>query len=213
MNRKTKKSKTENQIGKRERIMNAMQELLTNDSSQNISVNDIAKKAGIGKGSIYYYFASKNDILDAIIERAYSRVLDEGQRLAQTSQINAIQKMEIIHRACMDSTIELHKQEAYCSLREQQEDALIHQKFARVIISRLKPILTDIIRQGIAEGSMHCDYPEETAQIILTELTIILGNNLLPVSRNEIVDLLKAFSTMQEASMGITPGSLHFLLR
>ena len=113
----------------------------------------------------------------------------------------------------MDSTIELHKQEAYCSLREQQEDALIHQKFARVIISRLKPILTDIIRQGIAEGSMHCDYPEETAQIILTELTIILGNNLLPVSRNEIVDLLKAFSTMQEASMGITPGSLHFLLR
>ena len=60
MNRKTKKSKTENQIGKRERIMNAMQELLTNDSSQNISVNDIAKKARIGKGSIYYYFASKN---------------------------------------------------------------------------------------------------------------------------------------------------------
>ena len=60
---------------------------------------------------------------------------------------------------------------------------------------------------------MHCDYPEETAQIILTELTIILGNNLLPVSREEIVELLKAFSTMQEASMGITPGSLHFLLK
>ena len=31
----------------------------------------ILPKAGIGKGSIYYYFSSKNDIIDAVIERNY----------------------------------------------------------------------------------------------------------------------------------------------
>ena len=55
---------------KRERILDAMQELMRTASAQAISVSDIAQKAGIGKGSIYYYFPSKNNIIDAVIERS-----------------------------------------------------------------------------------------------------------------------------------------------
>ena len=47
------------------------------NSAQSISVSDIAKKAGIGKGSIYYYFQSKNDILEAMMERSYSIVIEK----------------------------------------------------------------------------------------------------------------------------------------
>ena len=67
---------------KKEMILDAMQELMGSANVQAISVSDIAQKAGIGKGSIYYYFSSKNDIIDAVIERNYSRVLDEGRELA-----------------------------------------------------------------------------------------------------------------------------------
>ena len=55
---------------KRERILDAMQELMRTASAQAISVSDIAQKAGIGKGSIYYYFPSKNNNIDAVIERS-----------------------------------------------------------------------------------------------------------------------------------------------
>ena len=64
---------------KKDMILDAMQELMGSANVQAISVSDIAQKAGIGKGSIYYYFSSKNDIIDAVIERNYSRVLDEGR--------------------------------------------------------------------------------------------------------------------------------------
>ena len=67
---------------KKDMILDAMQELMGSANVQAISVSDIAQKAGIGKGSIYYYFSSKNDIIDAVIERNYSRVLDEGRELA-----------------------------------------------------------------------------------------------------------------------------------
>ena len=66
---------------KKDMILDAMQELMGSANVQAISVSDIAQKAGIGKGSIYYYFSSKNDIIDAVIERNYSRVLDEGREL------------------------------------------------------------------------------------------------------------------------------------
>ena len=70
---------------KKDMILDAMQELMGSANVQAISVSDIAQKAGIGQGSIYYYFPSKNNIIDAVIERSYSRVLDEGRELAASS--------------------------------------------------------------------------------------------------------------------------------
>lgn len=198
---------------KREMILDAMQELMGAENAQAISVSDIAQKAGIGKGSIYYYFPSKNDIIDAVIERSYSRVLDAGKELAATSNIDAFQKMEIIYHACLDSSTELRRQEAIGTFSEQQESAFIHQKFARIIITKLKPILADIIRQGMAEGTIRCEYPDETAQIVLTVLTITLDNHLIPAEPEEIGRILTAFTQMQEKSMDIPAHTLQFLMR
>ena len=198
---------------KREQILDAMQELMGSPNAQAISVSDIAQKAGIGKGSIYYYFSSKNDIIDAVIERSYSRVLDAGKELAASSHMDAFKKMELIYHACLDSSTELRRQEAIGTFNEQQESAFIHQKFARIIITRLKPILTDIIRQGMEEGTIHCEYPEETAQIVLTVLTITLDNNLIPADQDQIGRILTAFTQMQGKSMDIPAHTLEFVLR
>ena len=47
---------------KKDMILDAMQRLMNQNSAQSISVSDVAKEAGIGKGSIYYYFKSKEEI-------------------------------------------------------------------------------------------------------------------------------------------------------
>lgn len=198
---------------KRELILDAMQELMGSSSVQAISVSDIAQKAGIGKGSIYYYFSSKNDIIDGVIERNYSRVLDEGRELAASPHLDAFQKLEIIYHACLDSSMELRRREEIRTFNEQQESAFIHQKFSRIIITKLKPILADIIRQGVREGSIQCNYPEETAQIVLTVLTITLDNHLIPLDEGEIGRILTAFTEMQEKGMGIPSHTLQFLMR
>ena len=197
---------------KQELILDAMQELMNTSNAQAISVNDIAQKAGIGKGSIYYYFSSKNDIIEGVIQRNYSRVLDAGRKLAASPALDAFQKMEIIYHACLDSSMELRRQESMGTFSEQRESALIHQKFTRILVTRLRPILADILRQGMAEGTIHCDYPEETAQIVLTVLTTTLDNNLIPIEQEQIRRILTAFTQMQEKSMGIPEHTLEFIL-
>lgn len=196
---------------KRDLILDAMQELMNGSSAQAISVSDIAQKAGIGKGSIYYYFSSKNDIIEAVIERSYSRAIESARELAASGGMSAFQKMEIIYRACLESSSELKRQEQSATFNEMQQSALIHQRFLRILITRLKPILADIIRQGIKEGSLRCSYPDEIAQIVLIVLTVTLDNNLAPLSEPEIRRLLEAFALMQEKSMGIDPHLLDFL--
>lgn len=152
-------------------------------------------------------------IIDAVIERNYSRVLDEGRELAASSHLDAFKKLEIIYHACLDSSMELRRREEIHTFNEQLESAFIHQKFSRIIITKLKPILADIIRQGVREGSIQCSFPEETAQIVLTVLTITLDNHLIPSDDEEIARILSAFTEMQEKGMGIPSHTLRFLMR
>ena len=65
------------------KILDALQELLDNKDIHSISVSEIAQKAGIGKGSIYYYFPSKDAILDALVERNYEKPLETAKELAK----------------------------------------------------------------------------------------------------------------------------------
>lgn len=53
----------------RESIINATKELFCDKSISEISLAEISKKAGISKGTLYYYYKSKNDILFDITDQ------------------------------------------------------------------------------------------------------------------------------------------------
>ena len=195
---------------KRDIILDAMQKLMTQNSAQAISVSDIAKEAGIGKGSIYYYFKSKEDILEAVIERSYSDAVQKAKELVETSELDALTKMEVIFRTCRESSLELLRQEAN-NFFELQQSALMHQQFIRIMVKNLKPILADIIRQGNMEGSIYCKSPEEVSEIVLILLTIKLDRQLSGTSAAQTSKTLDVFAYMLEKSFSIEKGKLSYL--
>lgn len=195
---------------KRDLILDAMQKLMSQTSTQAISVSDIAKEAGIGKGSIYYYFKSKENILEAVIERTYSEAIQKSKMLLQTPDMDALTKMEIIFRTCRDSSIELYRQESNNFL-ELQQSAFLHQQFIIIMIRKLRPILADIIRQGNEEGSIFCKSPDEISEIVLIILTIKLDNYYTEDNKEQIQKTLDVFSYMLETSFHIEKGRLDYL--
>lgn len=56
---------------KRNRILDVAIELFSTKGFENVSVSEIAKKAGVGKGTVYVYFPSKVDILKEAFLRVY----------------------------------------------------------------------------------------------------------------------------------------------
>ena len=195
---------------KKDMILDAMQRLMNQNSAQSISVSDVAKEAGIGKGSIYYYFKSKEEILEAVIERSYSAAIEKAKNLLEAPDMDALTKMEIIFRTCRESSMELLRQESNNFL-ELQQSALLHQQYIRIMVRNLRPILSDIIRQGNREGSMHCKSPEEVSEIVLIILTIKLDNHLTRDSREHTRKTLDVFSYMLETSFHIEKGKLDYL--
>ena len=192
-------------------ILDALQTLLAKKELQTISVSEIAQTAGIGKGSIYYYFPSKSAILEALIERNYQPSVRTARRLARQPEVSPFTRMAQIFQACRDSSRNFLSQGNQVSQLDERELSFLHQKYLKHLITELKPDLTEIIRQGIERGEIHFDYPAALSEIVLIVLTIKLDNTLLPSSKEEIEETIQGLISLLEKGTGNPAGSLNFL--
>lgn len=193
------------------KILDALQDLLQNKTLQTISVSEIAHTAGIGKGSIYYYFPSKDAIFDALVERNYEKPLETAKTLAKQTDISPFTRMAMIFQACRNSSSVFLSQKTSSTSVSAQEQAFIHQKYMSHLISELKPALTEIIRQGVDTGEIHFDRPAALAEIVLIVLTVKLDNTLVPSSPEEIEKTIFGLISLLEKGTENPPGSLNFL--
>ena len=191
-------------------ILDALQELLLDRNIQCISVSDIAKKAGIGKGSIYYYFPSKDAIVNALVERNYEKTLETAKELAKQSDISPFTRMAMIFQACRSSSLNFSKHRNETS-DDIQEQAYIHQKYLKYIIAELKPSSSEIIQQGIDNGDIQFDYPDELAEIVLIILAVKFDNTLAPSTPEKIEKTIRALISLLEKGTENPIGSLDFL--
>lgn len=201
--------------GKYNQILDALQELLEEKNITHISVSEIARKAGIGKGSIYYYFPSKDAILDALVERNYEKPLETAKILAKQTDISPFTRMAMLFQACRNSSAEFLKQQDRDTGKQNsentQESAYIHQKYLKHLIAELKPALTEIIEQGIQAGDISFDYPAALAEIVLIILSVKLDNTLVPSTPQEIEETIRGLIILLEKGTENPSGSLNFL--
>src|SRR6516165_11220777 len=74
------------QAGKRERLIAAAAETIYATGVEKTTLADIAAAAGIPLGNVYYYFKTKNDLLQAVIETHLHEI---GATLAATEAAHA----------------------------------------------------------------------------------------------------------------------------
>lgn len=192
-------------------ILDALQELLDQKSIQNISVSEIAQTAGIGKGSIYYYFPSKDSILEALVERSYEKPLETAKQLASQTEISPFIRMAMIFQACRNSREAFQKQDYPEKPENAQAETFLHHQYLKHLISELKPTLTQIIQQGIDSGDISFAYPSALAEIVLIVLSIKLDNTLVPSTHQEIGETIRALIALLEKGTDNPVGSLNFL--
>ena len=195
---------------KYDRILDALDQLLADETIQNISVSAIAKKAGIGKGSIYYYFPSKEAILDALIKRNYEKPLKTAKTLAGQTEISPFTRMAMILQACRNSSDAFLSQDNTVTANA-QESAFLHQKYMNHLIAELKPSLTEIIRQGVAAGEIHFEYPAALAESVLIVLAVKLNNTFLSATAEDSEDTIRGLVALLERGTGVPEGALNYL--
>lgn len=196
-------------IDKRELILDAMEELMEKMPNKDISVSLIAQTAGIAKGGVYYYFSSKEELLDAVVERSYKKAIHEffGEL---NSEETALKKIKLLFRSMLKSEFS-DKQKNLILTLHLNEDIQLHNKMKMIAVREVSPILTALLHQGCAEGSIQIEYPNESAEMIVAVITFFLDNTVFPSDNDSMLRKLKIFATVLDTCLHAEPGSFDFL--
>lgn len=77
----------------REEILNSAQKLFQQYGLRKTTMEDIAKRSGKGKSTLYYYYPSKEEIFDEVIRREAQEVFQETQKAIESAS-TAEEKLE-----------------------------------------------------------------------------------------------------------------------
>lgn len=196
---------------KKELIFDAMEQLMTEVPYKEISVDSIAKKAGIGKGSIYYYFESKDEILYAVIERGYRRALREYfESVNYREHVSALEKFKQLFRSIIKKDFSDNERNLLITLHL-HDDSTLHSKMKTIAVQEIAPVVTQLLLEGVSEGTMKTSMPRESAEMIVAVLTFFLDNDVFPSDVQSMRNKLKIFAHVLETSLCTEPGSFDFL--
>lgn len=194
---------------KRELIYDALEELMCTVPFKEISVELIAQKAKVGKGSVYYYFDSKDEILNNVIERSFRRAIREYLNNIKYEQ-SAIGRIKQLFKSVIRKDFGNSRHNLIVTLHL-HNDLILHNKLKAVAVQELSPILTVLLEQGIEEGSIKMEYPKESAEIIVSVLSVFLDNAAASQDKASVKKKLKIFANVLETCLKTQKGSFDFL--
>ena len=149
----------------REKILNTATQLFIQKGSEKTSMQDIAQTAGISKGAIYHHFKSKNEIVLAVMssrqelmEEEMKQWLKATENLTGREQLQAILKSNLESQTAraIDGIVDEYEQDAGFILTMMRDNLRIG-----------APLVSDIIKKGMADGSIQTQYPDQTAEVFL----------------------------------------------
>ncbi len=186
-------------------ILDAADELFGQKGFDGTSTNDILEKVGIARGTLYYHFKSKEDIMDALIERYSVRLFDTAQEIAADKSIPVVER---IIRVVMSMNLSGESSEEIMEHIHKPQNALMHQKIQRVILGGLTPILTEIIREGTRQGLFSTPFPYECMEMVVAYTNTVFDDDMVPMTNEERVSRIQAFIFNVERLLGAQSGSL-----
>jgi AcrR family transcriptional regulator len=173
---------------RKDQILDAASEVFAEKGVHETRMDDIVEKSGLSKGSLYWYFKSKDEIVLHIFERIFSREFEELENMVDSSESAAERLIHFADRTSDDVKRMLRLIPlAYEFMGWAFRKKYVQEAF-KLYINKFMDILVPVIQQGIDSGEFRDINPQSTA---ITLGAIFEGTLLLWVYDNTLVDIEK----------------------
>ena len=78
---------------RRAELIAAARELFDKNGIENTQVSQIVKKVGVAQGLFYYYFRSKEDVVNQVIQIVMGEINEQAEEIVQSSEKSFIEKL------------------------------------------------------------------------------------------------------------------------
>lgn len=192
-------------------ILDAAEVLFAEKGFDHTSTNEILEAVGIAKGTLYHHFKSKEDIMDAIIERQSEKMLSGARKIAEDRSIPVGERMFRVVMALRLEEINESGGRGMIEHLHRPQNALMHQKSKRIIMEQVPPILAIVLKDGIEQGLFDTPYPLECMEMVVAYLNTVMDDGLVEMTEEQRINRITAFIFHMERLLGVEPGRLAYI--
>jgi len=203
------KAVKEGEVRRREILVTA-RELFVTKGYEQTSVNDILKIVDIAKGTFYYYFTSKEEVLEAII----LDIVEEGARKAE--QIIKDKSIPLVNRIMMAIMAQAPEFEGSEEIKEEMhkvENAKLEQLYTKAMLKRMTPVLREPVIEGMEQDLFHLEYPTECIESILLLGHMMFDCDVFEWEMEQYPKKVQAFLRNAERMLGTKEGELKEFMK
>ena len=194
---------------RRNEILDVAGRLFIKKGYDSVTMSDIAAEIKVAKGTIYYYFKSKEELLDATILRYVVRLTKYAELIANDDKLSAIEK--IVQFADIDILTKTDKEVRmfFAAVHPRNAEMKLRRLIANVLI--VPPMLAKIIEQGIREKVMYTKHPLEAAELLVAAEKVLF-EGLFEYEPDDLRKKLTAYVENVEILLNMEEGALAKLI-
>jgi len=193
-------------------IIETAQKLFSERGFNNTPVDAIIQKMGVAKGTFYYYFKSKEEVLTAIADHILDQLVKMAQQVVDDQSLSALAKMErLLSNSQLGDEETGEDAKAVAEHLHLPANRALHEITNIQTVLRLSPILAKIVAQGNEEKVFNTERPLETIQFLLAGGQFLLDGGLFDFSTEELVERRLAMQAIIERALGAEPGAFGFM--
>lgn len=189
---------------RRSEILDAAEKLFGTKGYDATSTGDILRELGIARGTLYYHFKSKEDILDAMIDRLTQALAAGAAEVLDRKDIPVLQRLTLMMQSLQVNNAVGHE---IMSQVHKPQNALMHQKMQERMLTAVVPLVTSLLQEAREEGLCHTRYPEEVTEMTLLYASTVF-DELSGLSEEKRQEKVLAFIYNLERLLQMPEGSL-----
>ena len=179
---------------KKEFILDVAEKMFIEQGFDQTSIAQILDATQIAKGTLYYYFTSKEEIMDAIIERWIDRSFEQVRIWVERKQLPILERLM---GALASLNMQKDGQELLDHLHAPQ-NALLHEKTNQILLRKVPQILYPLFQEGFQTGEMQTAYRYESIAMKLTYSMKIFNSSFQTLDQAEKNHKIQAFIYLLE---------------
>jgi len=161
---------------RKDEFLDTAQQLFFTQGYDQTSVDAIIRKIGLSKGTFYYYFKSKEDLLDKLTCKMGDKILEEVKKIADREDLDAVDKLNKAFAATRNVKLEnIELLKVLIKVLYSDRNLFFRYKIFLKFTELITPEFAKIIRQGVNEKAFNTQYPGEAARLIFEIANTLSG--------------------------------------
>ena len=168
---------------RRNEIIETAGKLFEEKGYEQTQVQDIVNEIGVAKGLFYYYFKSKDEVMEELADRYADAIIDDVHKLID-KDISTFDKINRIFQIFIDSA---EKKSGIFMGILNVKNGITHERIFFNVGKKMVPLVTELILSGNDNGECNCSDPKFITEFLVSGLFNIMNQ----VSPDEKIDYLK----------------------